>query len=304
MYKYKKLLVCLDLSDIDDTLIKSALAFSNENYADHIYFIHVVKEFVMPTGDDGEKLHEALPSDEQLLNRMKKEISGQFANSDCKVSLEIKEGNPSDQILKWAKIKEVDLIVLGKKKPGVGSGVHSDQVVNMAHCSVIFIPDLFFPTLNKIVLPIDFSAPSKLAFQKALEIARPKNASLTFIHAYEVPTGYHSTGKTYDEFAGIMKQNARKEYDLFVKTEDTNGLQVDVRLELDRHGQPDKLIEDLANEVGADLIIIGSKGRTALSSVLLGSVTVKVIKKITSVPLLVVKGKGENLGLLEAILEL
>ncbi|MHC4780921.1 MAG: universal stress protein, partial [Planctomycetota bacterium] len=49
-----------------------------------------------------------------------------------------------------------------------------------------------------------------------------------------------------------------------------------------------------------NLIIIGARGRTAVASLVLGSVTEKLIRN-SYMPVLAVKKKGENLGLLQAM---
>jgi nucleotide-binding universal stress UspA family protein len=48
-----------------------------------------------------------------------------------------------------------------------------------------------------------------------------------------------------------------------------------------------------------DLIVVGSKGKTAAAAVLLGSVTENLIR-MTNTPLLAVKRKGETMNLLKA----
>jgi nucleotide-binding universal stress UspA family protein len=56
-----------------------------------------------------------------------------------------------------------------------------------------------------------------------------------------------------------------------------------------RHGHPAEEIVKEAEKSKADLIIVGSHGRTALQAALLGSVTFGVIHKDTKIPVLVVR---------------
>ena len=73
---------------------------------------------------------------------------------------------------------------------------------------------------------------------------------------------------------------------------------------LDKHGHPDRLVSEYASSNNVDLVVIGSKGRTALSSVLLGSVAAKLVQAEFDVPILVVNAKEENFSLIEAILRI
>ena len=63
-------------------------------------------------------------------------------------------------------------------------------------------------------------------------------------------------------------------------------------------------MSEFASSHHFDLVVIGSKGRTALSSVLLGSVAAKLVQADLQVPILVVKAKEDNLKLIDAILRL
>ena len=298
-------MVCLDQSEVDETLIKAASLFARSANAENIYFFHVVKSLELP-----DLVHEKYPDliapvDETIERDIKKRIDDNTGDLDVEISVDIREGNVTDQILKWASEKDIDLILLGKKPNDVGSGHHSDKIVNLAHCSVMLIPKISYVQFgSKILMPTDFSEASHEAFEKVIEFAKRANASVTCFHAYEVPTGYHTTGKTYEEFADIMKANAKEHFSEFMDGELTNGVEFNCIYELDKHGHPNKLISKVAKDIGADLIILGSKGRTGLSSVLMGSVAAKLIKADFDIPVLIVKGKHENLGLLKAILEL
>ena len=304
MYSFKKLMVCLDQSDMDTTLIKAAAEYTKFGNADDIYFVTVVRSLHVPAA-----VNHAYPDlktkfDERIEHDMRNIIEKECDVISCNFHFDVLQGDPTHQVIKWAQLKEIDLIVLGKKQYHIGKGVTSRNIVNIVHCSALFVTANSRIEPKSILLATDFSAASHLAYQKAAKITKIVKAKLTALHTYEVPTGYHSTGKTYEEFAQIMLLHAKEEFESFIATEEQYVHEMNTEYLLDKHSHPDKLIEDYASIKKFDLIVIGSKGRTSLSSVLLGSIAAKVVESDIDVPILIVKSKEDNLDLIDAILQM
>jgi len=294
MYNFKRLMVCLDQSDMDDTLIKAAAEYAKFGKADNIYFVTVVKSLEVPEAVNEAYPELKLPLDESLELKMRNQIQVEYDNSECDFHFDVLEGDPTHQIIRWAQVKEIDLIVLGKKQYHIGKGVTSRNIVNIVHCSALFVTANSKIKPKAILLATDFSEVSHYAYQKATKITKIVKAKLTVIHTYTVPTGYHSTGKTYEEFAEIMLKNTKVDFDNFIASEEQYLPEMNTEFLLDKHGHPDKLIEDYATAKHFDVVVIGSKGRTSLSSVLLGSVAAKVVESDIDVPMLIVKTKEDN----------
>ena len=304
MYKFKRLLVCLDQSEMDDTLIKAAAEYATFGQANDMYFVTVVESLEVPESVNKEFPNLSLPLDEGIEQNMREAIKDAFKDISYDYHFDVIEGDPTHQIIHWAQVKNIDLIILGKKKHHLGKGVISRNIVNIAHCSVLFVTANCNIKPERILLPTDFSEASQLAFQKAVKIAEITKATLTCLHTYEVPIGYHSTGKTFDEFSEIMLHHSQNDFKEFVKNEPTNYPDINPEFLLDKHGHPNIVVSEYAQVNDFDLIIIGSKGRTALSSILLGSVAAKLVEVDFEVPILVIKAKDENLKLIDAILQL
>lgn len=304
MFKFKRILVCLDQSEMDETLIKAAAEYASFGRADNIYFINVVKSLEVPVGVDKKYGSLVVPLDEKVEREMEESIKNAFDKISCEFHFDVREGNPVREIIRWAKLKEISLIILGKKPQHVGKGHISRNVVNLSPCSALFVTPNSKIEPKSILLPTDFSSASEHAYQKAIMIAKHVNASITCLHTFEVPRGYHTIGKTYEEFTEIMLGHSKEDCKEFLKTGDENFTNLKVEYLLDKHGHPDKIISEYASAHNFDLIIIGSRGRTALSAVLLGSVAAKVVEMEINMPILIVKEEEENLGLVDAILKL
>src|SRR5690606_9285137 len=121
-------------------------------------------------------------------------------------------------------------------------------------------------------------------------------------HLYEVPQGYTKTGKSYDEFSEIMRSNAETAYHQFIQK---NNLRKSLcELGLKGRGNRAQHLLDAAKKDEADLIIIGSRGRTDSAALLIGSVAEKLIDINNEIPMLVLKKKGENMQFLDALFRL
>jgi nucleotide-binding universal stress UspA family protein len=119
-----------------------------------------------------------------------------------------------------------------------------------------------------------------------------------------VPTGYHFTGKSYEEFAGIMEQRAAEAYGKFMEGIDLSGQPVIAEYTLDKDEDPVEDIYLKAREAEANLIVIGAKGRSATAAIFLGSMAERLIQADTEIPILVVRPKGKTEGLIDYLKEL
>jgi nucleotide-binding universal stress UspA family protein len=130
-------------------------------------------------------------------------------------------------------------------------------------------------TMKTILCPTDFSTQARSAFEVACALAREAHSRLVILHVERFPVG--ALGGT----AGVPPLPT--EYDREYLREELKryqpaqpGITVEHRLE---YGDPDTTILQTAREVGADLIVLGTHGRTGLRRLLMGSVAEHVVRK-------------------------
>ncbi len=130
---------------------------------------------------------------------------------------------------------------------------------------------------QKIVVGTDGSETADEAVRKAAELARSVSATLEIVSAYE-PV---APSRLREEAVDVPKDvewtvNPREDVDHTLGNAGTLvGEGVEVKLHA-RQGDPADAIIDVAEEVGADLIIVGNKGMTGARRFLLGSVPNKI----------------------------
>lgn len=300
---YKVALVALDLAEMDDHLIRYMAMISNSLPLERIFFVHIAKTLELPA--DLLKEYPGLlePLDENIAYGIRKKVDQHFGTSEIDVNCIVEEGNSIERILKLCKIKNIDLLVMGRKESLQGSGIVSSRIARKCPCSMLLVTQKFNSEIKSILVPIDFSQHSSLAMSRALELSEKTKAKLLSMHVYSVPNGYYKTGKSYDEFAQIMKSHAEKEYQRFLSQNHISS-EIPCEYVLTDDGKYSDLTYEMAEKRSVDLVIIGSRGRTNLSSVLMGSVAEKLVYLDSQIPILIVKNKGENMGLLEALMKI
>ena len=306
MEHFNTIIVCLDFSDMDATLIRYASAFSQMYKSKAIYFINVIRNFQIPEEvlSDIPDLYEKVR--DERIGRMKDAINSSIGESNKHFHFEILQGNSSKQILKFSVQQEADLLIMGNKVDGKSSGVAVQRIARRAACSLLIIPKDARPDLKRILVPSDFSDYSRIAMNAALFISsrQEKPVDILVQNVFSVPTGYHFTGKSYEEFAGIMEQRAAEAYGKFMEGIDLSGQPVIAEYTLDKDEDPVEDIYLKAREAEANLIVIGAKGRSATAAIFLGSMAERLIQADTEIPILVVRPKGKTEGLIDYLKEL
>lgn len=307
MYQIKKLIVCLDQTSLDETLVRFASFIANANQTKKIYFTNVIRNLNIPK----EVLSE-FPSlienmVEERRSQMKVTVEKNFVSKeDIEFSYIVKEGQLSKKVLKLAHEKSADMIIIGRKVNLPGTGVISQRLARRASCSLLIIPENSSPKIDRLLVPSDFSDYSKDAMEEAILIAEKYGNKTEIVcqNVFTVPSGYHFTGKSYEEFTEIMKIHAEINFKKFIRKIDTKNITITPVYTQDEDDDPVEDILAKAKEIHADAIIIGAKGRTAATALFIGSMAERLIQLNEEFPLLVTRPKGKNAGILDYILEI
>jgi nucleotide-binding universal stress UspA family protein len=132
----------------------------------------------------------------------------------------------------------------------------------------------------KILIAIDGSDFSQAALQSIIARPWPANTSVKVLHVVEPPSLLMGREMAaYDpEFEAVWKALREQAKDLVEKAaEKLRAAQFIVSTEL-VEGDPKSHIIDVANAWHADMIVLGSHGRTGLSRFLIGSVSQAVVR--------------------------
>lgn len=185
--------------------------------------------------------------------------------------------DPVQGIVDAAAELSADIIVIGQHNKGSLSrlmvGGATAGVIGHATCPVLVAPRAAHLWEKRVLLATDGSSHSEAAAKATGRVARHGGLPVNVV---SVVTSSHNEERRNEADRAVASAVAR-----------LAGLELETEGQV-AEGRPDEAIIKTAESLGADLIVVGSKGRTGLAKILLGSVAERVIGHATC-PVLVVK---------------
>jgi nucleotide-binding universal stress UspA family protein len=194
---------------------------------------------------------------------------------------DVRTGDPSDVVPAYASEHDVDVVVMGSHgRGGVGRfvlGSVTEHVVRTADVPVIVVrgdddvrTHLPYET---VVVPIDGSEHAAVALERGIDVATAFDATLHVLSVVDAsPIGSEpGVGVRGDQ----LQAHARRIVD--DAAERVERADVDVTAET-RIGSIHREIASYARENEADLLVMGTHGRSGFHRFLLGSVTERVLR--------------------------
>ncbi|MFY0600500.1 MAG: universal stress protein [Cyclobacteriaceae bacterium] len=307
MYKFNRILVGLDNTEIDKDLIEAASKLCDLSNTKEVFFINVIKDFDLPDALKKEFPDLVTRAIKERKLALQKSVDKYFNYKEAHVAVNVlvDQGSVTKTLLKISAKEKADLFILGRKNEKK-AGVLVTRIARRALCSLLILPKNKKLTFNNFLVPTDFSEYSRNAMDKAVSLARRAGAEtkLTVQNVYQVPTGYHYAGKSFDEFGQIMKENAEKDHNRFMTHFDTSGININSIYSLDKDDDLIGMIVKEAKKNHSDLIIVGAKGRTATVALFIGSKAERLVQINEDVPMLVIRPKGKGAGLFDYLKDL
>lgn len=145
--------------------------------------------------------------------------------------------------------------------------------------------------IRRILHPTDFSKASSAAYKRAVDMAKANRAELLLVHvlAPAIPMmadGYLSP-KVYEDMESASRAYGQKRLAALVRKAKQAGVRVKGLL---LEGIPHERVAGAARSKKADLLVIGTHGRTGFAKLFLGSVASRILA-VASCPVLTVRGK-------------
>ncbi len=220
-------------------------------------------------------------------------LGGRYSHILPSASWETLAGDVLDTLIDCAASRSADVVLLGH------SGRHGKRSLTRrlamkAPCSVWMVPNGSLPSISSILAPVDLSKPAADTLELATALAeRAGLEECCALHVY-----FNDALVTFEEFGEELAEHKEDAFDLFVAPINLHG--VHARPLFVESPNVARTIVKVAQERHADLIVMGTRGRSPSAAVLLGSETEQVIID-TTVPILAVKHRGARLRLRQAL---
>ncbi len=218
----------------------------------------------------------------QMTGEKLRALAGSPGLAKLHVEYEVRRGKPFVELIIARRAWQANLIVVGgtsqEQEPLLGST--SERVLRKAMVPVLVAKKTLSSHPKTFLVPTDFSDCAKKAAEEAVMLARVFSGRVIFFHAVDL---YPSYALSYaDEFGVAVPVPPPPPQELEAEWQDfLHGLPLD-KIEWEKYseeGEPATAILHQAEVNHADLIVIGTHGRSGLEHMLLGSVAEKVVRR-------------------------
>lgn len=298
MKTIRRIISCLNAQEIDETIIKNTQILSEITDAELVIFVHVIKDIMIPDAvikEFPQMKEKAFAERTEIV----KESVKKYFKGKSEHEVIIRTGNDSREILGAIDDTQADLVILGRKKDA--ESVLSARISRRAPCNFLVIPEDYIIKLDKVIVPIDFSDHSILAFKHTVQLTKGLGTKIYLQHVYNVPSSYRYSGQSYDDFAKVIKRHADNDLNNIIKSVDVEDQEIHKILTKSDTSNVMGIILENAHKEGINLIIMGARGRTTASALLIGSKAERMVKINEEIPLLVVRRRGGIAGVIETL---
>ena len=281
-------MVATDFSDNADRALMWALSLATRHDA-QLVLVHAVEPALAAVN----ALRRAVDDE---IRRLMDQAQRTCASAGVNVKAEHKLGRPWEVIENTARTHGADLIVTGTRGrrayKRVLLGSTADRLIRTSTIPVLVVhptDDVPAGGLNRILVPIDFSAESLLATNMAARLLSRSGAggAVTLLHAIELlvqwPTPDMPT--VMPSYWDEAESAATRQMDSIAESLRRDGLEVKVKT---FRGYPPEVIESECRGDGFDLIAMGTRGSGGVQRFMLGSVAERVLH-YASCPVLTVR---------------
>ena len=295
MNSYNRMLVALDLSNKDQQLIQYAEILTDFFKIPKVYFVHILPDFNSPLNfltKFYKSSDPAKPVDEIIKNHIESKVDERFNHmEDVEVKVEIIEGKPYQKLIHWIDVKKIDLMVIGNKINGKGSGLTPKRIARKGKSDICLVADRPGLPIKKILVPLDFSSHSASALRMALNFKeKDPSVEVVGIHIAVTMAITPIAGVVYvNHDAVFLKQRAKNNFQKLLINNGIDQSRVQFEIVISENTNIGRTLSELGKEENFDLIITSAIGHTAFEGFFLGSVTESMVHYNSEVPVLIIR---------------
>mgnify|MGYP001422008762 CR=1 FL=1 len=265
MKTFKNIIVGIDFTPSCRNALRGAARRASLDQA-AVSAIHVMDEFL------AHELKKALSTDEagvraEWQDRLKKFLAESDVGA-AHVAAEVRIGHPFAELMDACKSHSADLLIMGAKGSKGGEhriGAIAAKCVRKASIDVMIVREDAQGPFRHVVACVDFSENSAKAVQAALHIAAQDKADLDCLYVYQSALAL-SLKLWQADLDKFVEPLVRSRGDVKVRTMVVE--RVNIRETIINH----------VTETHADIVVLGTRGKTGLRELLIGTTAEKIVQ--------------------------
>ena len=292
MKRFKRILVYAGTENPEVAVTRAAqLALENEA---SLTLMDVVKPIprAFSTMSDVAKPEELEPWVVADRRRRLLEVAGEISDTGLRLDVVVAVGDPATEVTRQVVKQEHDLVIKtadGFSTAGRLFGSVAKSLLRLCPCPVMLLKPEIHGKFDRVLAAIDVESDDINHMElngKILEfahsIARRDNAELHVIAAWQLwmedSVRSHSGDLAVELIRKEHERKSHRAVDALLQVHFTNTNEVKVHL---KHGSPASTIRSLADEIEADLLVMGTVCQTGTAGFLIGSTAETIIPDIT-----------------------
>jgi nucleotide-binding universal stress UspA family protein len=299
--KIRTILCAFDFSETARLALTQALWFATQHGA-RVVLAHIVEPIPL-----GPYPAMTAPGNDLVIRdvaaRRIEELAESLRGNQIDLTVRVKTGEPGPRLIEASTSVAADLVVIGTQGltglPHLLMGSTAEYVVRRSECPVLTVHPsdrILENQLERVVLPTDLSPDAHYAAGAFIDLFQgPVKPRVVLAYADRTPPYLepfrHEMLSKLDE-QDVMKEEIERKMEPSVTALRDAGFDVET-IVLD--GEPVSVITDLAKERKADLILLGTHGRSAIANALLGRTAQRIVQH-AQCPVLTVRRKKETAG--------
>jgi nucleotide-binding universal stress UspA family protein len=214
---------------------------------------------------------------------LRRKVEALAAKKSSVASVRALPGTPFVEIIRQGREEAADLILVGAHGENFIKdlllGTTAEKIVRKGDRSVLVVKQAAQHSYRRVLVAVDFSDNSRNALELALRLA--PQAEFHALHVYAGVEGMLRGAGVTD--AGIVRyqrqvaKEARQQMEVFMRSIDRR--RKPIRREV-WNGRAGREITRIARRLRADLVAVGTAGRTGIPYILLGSVAEHVMREV------------------------
>ncbi len=292
----KKILICVDFSDITDSVIETGRFLANLFDAE-VKLLHVVEPPTPLFYEEGfeplltiDGVEIVVNVEKALKEEAKEKLEKYVEKFGEKANYSVEIGDIAETILEKSDEEKVDLVIIGSHQKGLIEklliGSITEKVVNKARTSVLVVKGEPLKEINKILVGYDFLPNSIEALEFAKDIASRAKSIIEIVHI-DSDQWFAHLAHVHEE---VLEKKKRLLEEVKQKIEKETGLKVEIDLE---KGEVDSLLIEKIKEKNPDLVVVGKRKGKKIKRIFLGRTAMKVVRN-SEKPVLIVRKREEG----------